>query len=130
MKKWSKYLLSIWTPVVIMAVLNCLLWAYLRIDFGYSDVMKSSPKKGDFDAVLRLDCTDRGCTEKVVLRRWPFDTEVFVYEPADNFPEMSWLSPAELEITAKEVSHIYSQKTEAHGVKITYKIDKVDDPYP
>ncbi len=133
MKRWRKYLLNIWTPVVTMLVLNCLLWAYLHVDPGYSDIRTISPKGGNFDAVLQRECSDRGCTERIVLRRWRFDTKIFVFEPAGSDPKMSvvaWSGPDELKITVDEVSHIYSQLAEARGVRIAYRIGKVDDPYP
>lgn len=133
MKRWRKYLFSIWTPVFILAALNMQVWAELHVRFGYSDLRTISPERGNFDAVLQRECCDRGCTDRIVLRRWGFDTKIFVYEPAVSDPKnlvVAWLSPDELKITVDEVSHIYSQKAKARGVRITYKIGKVDDPYP
>lgn len=134
MKRWRKYLLSIWTPVVILIALNFYVWAQLHIDLGlYSDIGTISQKQRNLDAVLQRECCDRGCNERIVLRRWLLDTEIFVYEPAGRDPNqaiMVWLNPNELQITIDRVNHIYSQETEARGVKITYRIGKVDDPYP
>lgn len=134
MKRWRKYLLNIWTPVVILIALNLYVWAQLHIHpCGYSDIRTISPKQGNLDAVLQRECCDRGVTEKIVLRRWLFDTEIFVYEPAGSDPNKTvlvWLNPTELEITVDRVSHIYSQLAEVRGVKVTYHIGSVDDPYP
>ena len=132
MKICRKYLLNIWTPVVIMVALNCILWARLHMGFGYCDIKTITLEKGNFEAVLQRDCSDRGCIERVVFRRWLCYTEIFVYEPADADPQrtvLAWSDPEELKITVDEVNHIYSQKAEACGVKITYQIGKVDDPY-
>ena len=131
MKRWYKYLLSIWTPALIMMALNLIPWVQ-HFDFGYCDIKRISLEKRNFEAVLQRDCSDRGCIERVVFRSWLCNTEIFVYEPADTYPRrtvLAWSDPEELKITVDEVNHIYSQKAEARGVKITYEIGKVDDPY-
>lgn len=134
MKRWRKYLLNIWTPVVILIALNLYVWAQLHIHLcGYSDIRTISPKQTNLAAVLQRECCDRGCSERIVLRRWLFDTKIFAYEPAldrPHNPVVACSSPNELDITVDRVNHIYSQQTEARGVKITYQIGKVDDPYP
>ncbi|HYA40379.1 MAG TPA: hypothetical protein VEF34_03695 [Syntrophobacteraceae bacterium] len=115
-----------------MVALNCILWARLHMGFGYCDIKTITLEKGNFEAVLQRECSDRGCIERVVIRRWLCDTEIFVYEPPGSDPgkaDVAWSSPDELKISLGEVSHIWSQKTEARGVKITYQIGKVDDPY-
>ncbi len=74
MKRWRKYLLSIWTPVVILIVLNLHNRAQLHIHFGPGDIRTLSHQQGSFDVVLQRECCDRGCTERIVLRRWLCDT--------------------------------------------------------
>lgn len=72
--------------------------------------------------------------DMVVLRRMDGrgpDTEVFVYYPASrdlHIPVMAWLSPNELEITIDRVEEIYKQKSEACGIRITYRIGEVAGP--
>jgi hypothetical protein len=135
MKSRRNYLHSIWTPVVIMVIVNLILWfhSYLHLEnnCGYSDLRAISPKQGNLEAVVQRECCDRGCTERVVLRSGQLDTKVFVYELGSHGPDMPvivWVSPEELNITVDRISHIYSQLREANGVKITYQVGSVDDP--
>lgn len=107
---------------------------------GYSS-RTISPKRGNFRAVVVEKCCGSGCIGTVRLRRtdgWGFDSKIFVYETADDYappvkewthdPVVVWLSPNELEIGMDRVGHIYSQKTEARGIRITYLIGSVDHP--
>ncbi|MGC8491606.1 MAG: hypothetical protein ACP5SH_07700 [Syntrophobacteraceae bacterium] len=135
MKKWCKYFLNIWTPVVIMVALNLYVWAgnYVNLNLcWYHDAAVLSHKQGKFDVVLRQSFCDRGCTEKIVFRRSLSDSGIFVYEPLERSskPVVRWLGQDRLEIVMNEVSHIYTQRKEVHGIKITYRIGKVDDPSP
>jgi hypothetical protein len=43
-------------------------------------------------------------------------------------PTVVWLSANELEISVDRISHIMSKLEDARGIKITYKIGKVDFP--
>jgi hypothetical protein len=63
---------------------------------------------------------------------WSKDTSIFVYsisnEGGRHEPIAAWLSENELEISIDRISSIITQRRKVHGIKITYKIGKVDYP--
>jgi hypothetical protein len=131
MKRWSRYLLRflLWSGIsmTVLILFFCFhLWLYVNSGCGYCS-RAVSPQQGNFRAVMIGMCCDGGCRDMVVLRRvdgWWFDTKIFVYQPLHGFPEpvITWLSPNELQIAVKSVADIYTQKTEARGIRITYQI--------
>lgn len=87
MKKWSKYLLNIWTPVAILVALNLCIWASDHVDLnpcGYHDAAILGHKQDRFEVVLLRSFCDRGCAEKIVLRKGLLDASVFIYEPIER----------------------------------------------
>jgi hypothetical protein len=132
-KMWYRYVLNIWTPVIIMAAINLHRWVWWNFysqpdSAAFGTIRSICPKQGNFDVLEQRHCSDRGCIERVVLRREGIDTVIFSYEPDAATSSAVWLGPNELEIRLDHVSHIYSQMTFACDIGIKYRIGKVDDP--
>jgi hypothetical protein len=145
MKRWQGFLLRflLWSSISVIALtllLYLFLWWYLNSNCGHN-TFTFSAKGGDVDAIVDDECCDWGCKETITLHGthgWGLDTEIFVYKPthADrppgtpwtHDPVVTWLSPHDLEISVDRIGHIYSQKTKAREVSITYRIGSVDEP--
>jgi len=132
-------------PVAVMMTLSlCIMCVGQRAlyDPGFQTCLSRtiSPERGNFRAVYLAKFRwpwggGEEETDLVVLRGVNGrgdDTEIFVYVPVGNEPHtpvVVWFSPTELSITLDAVGHIYSQKAEACGVRITYRIGKVVHPF-
>lgn len=105
----------------------------------------SSPYQGGLDVLVEEDLCGAGfITENIgtiSLRGRGFwgitETPVFIYHISHNpgsegiaarEPVVVWLSSDELQISVDRISHIISKLDEARGIKIAYKIGKVDYP--
>ena len=131
------FLLLSCLSVTVFLIPHLLLWWYVHSGCWHGTSTFSS-REGNFDAILDEECCS-GCTETVTLRRkWGFNTKIFVYSETDAYeppgtpwthnPVIVWLSPNELEIAVDRIGHIYTQLTEARGVRIIYRIGSVDEP--
>ncbi|MFZ0932086.1 MAG: hypothetical protein WAN11_26035 [Syntrophobacteraceae bacterium] len=140
MKIWrSLRRFLLWSGVAVtllVLMLFLLLWWYSNSDCGHN-TFTFSPKEGNFEAIADDECCDWGCRVTITLHRtrgWGLDTDVFIYKPthADSpwthDPVVAWLSANEMVVAVDRVGYIYSQKTGAHGVRITYRIGSVDEP--
>ena len=145
MKAWHNYLFEVWLLLrillsVLMTTCLCFMCMGQLLFPGYCgyESRTITPKQGHFRAVwVRKYCEGfmqkSGYTDMVVLRRIESDgpdTRIFVYEPSNGIdpPALVWLSPNELEISLRQVIRIYTQKSEALGVRIIYRIGGVDVP--
>lgn len=145
------YLLRIWRWIRIPLIIFMLLYLgllYSRWQYestcahGYLTINSSG---GSFDALVDDMCCDGfGGFEVVIVRLvskaiWPSpDATIFVYNPTDVYvprgahwthdPVVTWLSPNELQIAVDRVGQIRRLVTEARGIKIIYRIGRVDYP--
>jgi hypothetical protein len=145
MKAWYNYLLVVWRCLriplsIVMTLCLCVMCMgqLLSLDYCAYESRTKTPKQGHFRAVwIRKYCEGfmlkSGYTDTVVLRRIASDgpdTRIFVYEPSNGIdpPALAWLSPNELEISLRQVVRIYTQKSDALGIRIIYRIGGVDFP--
>lgn len=151
MKLWRYYLLRVWrwsrVPLIVFILLYLgLLYMQARNDSAcLHEYHTISSNGGNFDAqVDDMSCEGFGGFEVVIVRLvskaiWPVrDATVFVFNPTDAYlprgahwthdPVVTWLSPNELQIAVDRVGQIRNQVTEARGIKIIYRIGRVDYP--
>jgi len=133
---WRFFLWSGISMILLVLLLFLFVRWYSNSNCGHN-IFTFSAKEGHFDAVADHECCDWRCKVTITLHRtrgWGLDTDIFVYKPTHanapwtHDPVIAWLSANEIVVAVDRVGHIYSQKTEARGVRITYRIGSVDEP--
>lgn len=138
---WSWVRIKLLILAILLTVLYCVrMWTQTEFHKGCLQESRTVglPQRG-LDAVVEeewcgggLGGGDIGTIKLRDRERWGLETSVFAYsisnEGGPHEPIVVWLSENELEISVDRISSIISQRGKVRGIKITYRIGKVDYP--